>query len=57
MLKTLKSARGYNAFDFEHVEQAIDYIYSHYCINKDKVQIRRMSGIGISMGAGLLGLY
>lgn len=40
-----------------HIEEAVDYIFNEYCLDSTGTQIRRMSGIGISMGAGVLAIY
>jgi predicted alpha/beta-fold hydrolase len=53
----LKSAKTYNGFDTSHIEEAVDYIYNEYCLNEKGKQIKRMSGIGMSLGAGVLAIY
>lgn len=53
----LKSANGYNGVDFSHIQEAVDYVHSQYCCEDNGRQTRRLSGIGISMGAGVLALY
>lgn len=39
------------------MEEAVEYIYSEYCLDEKGRQVRRMSAIGISMGAGILSRY
>ena len=40
-----------------HLFDAIEYIYKEHCCNEQGSQYRRIVGVGISMGASILGQY
>jgi len=53
----VQSPNGYNGVDYSHIQEAIEYIYSEYCFDEDGNRTRRLAGLGISMGAGVLARY
>ena len=53
----MQSAKTYNGCDTDALEEAIDYIYNEYCLDTNASQTRRLSAIGLSLGASVLALY
>ena len=53
----IQSPNGYNGVDYSHIQEAIDYIYNEYCFDANGKRTRRLAGMGISMGAGVLARY
>jgi len=50
----LKLGRLYNAADLSDMEEVIEHIYRTYCLNAKNVQVRRLTGVGISLGASMI---
>ena len=50
----LKIGRIYNAADLTDIEEVIEHIYCTYCLDANNVQIRRLTGVGISLGAAMI---
>jgi len=47
----------YHAADSTPLHDAIEYIYREHCCNEQGRQVRRMVGVGLSLGASILGQY
>ena len=47
----------YHAADNEPLHDAIEYIYREHCCDEQGRQVRRMVGVGLSLGASILGQY
>ena len=52
----IRTAKMYNAADCDDVIEVIDYIKQEYCM-EGTTQVRRLVGVGISMGSSILGIY
>lgn len=53
----IKTARVYNSGDTRDMTEVIDYIYAEHCLDEHKNQIRRLTSVGISLGASMLANY
>lgn len=53
----LEVGRLYNAADLSDIEEAIEHIYRTYCFDENNVQIRRLTGVGVSLGCSMLANY
>ena len=47
----------YHAADNAHLHDAIEYIYKEHCCDEQGQQVRRIVGVGLSLGASILGQY
>jgi uncharacterized protein len=47
----------YNSGDTRDIAEVIDYIYTELCLDKAGNQTRRLTGVGISLGASMLANY
>ena len=47
----------YTAADTADLEEVINYLNESYCLDKNGNRIRRMSAVGVSLGASVLALY
>lgn len=46
-----------NAGDTDDIDEVIDYLYEEHCLDSKGRQIRHITGVGVSLGAGMLGAY
>ena len=56
-LNFLQTPLVYHAADNAHLHDAIEYIYKEHCCDKQGQQVRRIVGVGLSLGASILGQY
>ena len=47
----------YHQADSDTLADVVENLYKEHCSNSRGQQVRRMVGIGLSLGAGVLGLY
>jgi predicted alpha/beta-fold hydrolase len=52
-----QSTRIYNGARTEDLEEIIEWLYRDLACDKQGNQTRRLVGVGISLGASVLGLY
>lgn len=53
----MKTGRIYNAADLGDMDEAIEHIFRTNCLDANNVQIIRLTGVGISLGAAMLGNF
>ena len=47
----------YHGADTDDLDEVMEYLYNEICCDAKGIQRRRLIGVGISLGASILGLY